>query len=127
MKTKLDEMFTTVKVETPITNDLVRNLLVCAVEGGSNYWCSKIRPLDKDDKRGYDEYMLDGFYAVESESHDDKPPKRKVSKAKMIKAFELMEKDYHRHMVDALDESRMDADTGDVYLQLCCFGDVIYG
>lgn len=129
MKNKPEDVFAMAKVEFEITKKTIADLFCCAIEGGSNYWCEQVRPLDKDDKRGFMEYMLEGFYCWEQESHDDKPRKRKVTPNKIKEAIEMMEAKYQRHLKDALldDGVSMDADTGDVFLQLCCFGDVIYG
>ena len=125
MKQKSEENCFNVNMSVDV--EVIKNLFSCAIEGGSTYWCEKIRPLSTDDEREYEDYMLDGFYLWEEESSDDKSRKKKVTKSKIEKALQIMATKYPKHFKDALDESRVDADTGDVFLQLCAFGKIVYG
>lgn len=125
-------VFAKVEVKVSVGIETVRNLFTCAIEGGSSYWCEKIRPLNEDEKtsvmRDPTIYMTKGFYAWEEESSDDKPRKKKVIETDIVKALELMALRYpDTHFKNALDDSAMDAETGDVFLQLCLFGEVVYG
>ena len=129
MNNNNEENFGAVTLTMPVKKETVRELFTCAVEGGSNYWCEKIRPLDEADiKKPYYEYMLNGFYVWEEESSDDKPRKKKVTHAMILKGLQIMAEKYpDHHFAHAMDEGRMDADTGDVFLQLCVFGEIVYG
>lgn len=110
-----------------LTQIQISNLFVGAIEGGSNYWCAKIRPLNKDDKRSYDVYMLDGFIAwEEEESTHGQGLKRTVTKDDIDVAVKIMSEKYNRHFNDVLNEND-DAETADVFLQLCCFKTLVYG
>lgn len=125
----MKEKFASVRVEMEVSKETISNLFSCAIEGGSTYWCTKIRPLSKDDKRDAEKYMLDGFYIWEEEaSQDHGKTKHIVSKDRIIEAVKLMAEQYpNSHFKDALDDSVMDAATGDVFLQLCTFQEVVYG
>lgn len=102
-----------------IKRETIENLFISACEGGSNYWCKEIKP-----KGGGDAYaaMFAGFIAVDGESEK----KINVTPTKIKKAVQLMAAKEPRHFADVLGENE-DATTGDVFLQLCCFGKVIYG
>jgi hypothetical protein len=59
---------------------------------------------------------------------DEDGDKFTLNKAAIIRGKELMATDpqYSSHYADVLREND-DADTGDVFLQLCLFGEVVYG
>jgi hypothetical protein len=115
-----------IKTTVNVSDERVSDMFTNAVEGGSNYWCAKIRPITSIDKRSYDQYMLDGFIAWEEESSDDKGPQRVVTENDIKEALQIMADKYPRHFNDMINEND-DADTGDVLLQLCCFKTLVYG
>jgi hypothetical protein len=125
--------FAEVNVTVEVSLKVIEDLFCCAVEGGSEYWCKKIRPLNKEQGDKYEyahEYMAaHGFYAWDYDEDKDTLNKIRVSPKKIKEAIKLMAKNYPRHFKNAVfdDGVRMDASTGDVFLQLCCLGDVIYG
>ena len=47
-------------------------------------------------------------------------------RAALLKGLQLMAKDYPQQWADFMDDND-DANTGDVFVQLCCFGKTIYG
>lgn len=118
------------KVITPIevSIDMVQNLFECAVEGGSNYWCAKIRPLNEEDnKLPYDAYMLKGFKVTLDEPMDDSNKiTYEVTTENIKEALEIMAKEYP-HTWSCMLDDLTDAETGDVFLQLCAFKELIYG
>jgi hypothetical protein len=121
-------------VEREVTIDQVKDLFILACEGGSNYWAKSVSPLLDDWRKSrnvlednYD-YMLRGFIVEEIPVYWEKykEKKHKVTKTKIKNALRLMAKNYTNHFNDMLNENT-DAETGDIFMQLCVFGDVIYG
>jgi hypothetical protein len=125
-----------------MNRQLKLDLLVTALEGGSNYWY-----LIKDDGlkiianygKGLplaDRIML----AVDNEEHipihdnegydsydvNDDSLLGYITKENIAKAGRLMKSDYPEHHRNALDED-YDAETGDVWFQLVVLGDVTFG
>ena len=69
----------------------------------------------------YDEYEMD------SELNDgEEPTKHYLTLKDVRKGLRLMKKEYPHHYADLVEEND-DAITGDVWLQLAVFGEVIYG
>jgi hypothetical protein len=117
-----------VEVQIPLKH--VEDLLVCAFEGGSNYWYGQLEPVKETIKTGhpsekfYGNMMKHGFKLVDTTTdaqHEVKPEQFEV-------ALRLMHstKDVAHHFQDVLNENT-DATTGDVFLQLLVFGEVRYG
>lgn len=105
-----------------VDDQLIEDLLVCAFEGGSNYWVESIEvdPGTQCDfyKRAFETYLK--VIPI------DENQKYILNKLSLKKGLELMAKQYPKHFMDLVSEN-FDADTGDIFLQLCLFGDVIYG
>lgn len=69
----------------------------------------------------YDEYEMD------SELNDgEEPTKHYLTLKDVRKGLRLMKKEYPHHYADLVEEND-DTITGDVWLQLAVFGEVIYG
>lgn len=111
-------------------DQMMSDLLCSAFEGGSNYW-----------------YMIEKFEYPEGKTradfeypHLEVPFKggsikitadgeKKVytlNRKALDKGWLLMRDEYARHYADAMC-GNADATTGDVFLQLCLFGDVVFG
>jgi len=119
-----------------VTLEQISNLLCSAFEGGSNYWYiieKFIEPkelsfrTDKDQVFRHLDYPLNegGALIIGDMEDEDSEPKRLDLKA-IQKGLQVMAKKYPKHMADFLNDND-DADTGDVFLQCCIFGDAIYG
>lgn len=106
----------TIKIEKQMLVDL----FVMACEGGSNYWAKSVTPAAKSGD-AY-ESMLKGFVLVDGT--DGKSIK--VTPKMIAKAVKVFPKESPVQFEDVLNDT-CDATTGDVFLQLCCFGKVIYG
>jgi len=114
------------------------DLLCNAFEGGSNYWYminETVKPSIEAKPWG-DEYTpsyisvpfsTDGFLLIGDMEDEDAEPRRLDRKA-IAQGKRIMETDerYSRYFADVLNEND-DAETGDVFLQLCLFGEVVYG
>ena len=66
-------------------------------------------------------------YEMDSELNDDEEPtKHYLTMDNVQKGLELMRDEYPRHWADLVEEQD-DLITGDVWLQLAVFGEVVYG
>jgi hypothetical protein len=108
----------------------IQDLLVCAFEGGSNYWYDQLEPLKETIKTGhasdqfYGNMMKHGFKLMDKEGENEST--YKVTPDQFAAALKLMHDKYPSHFNDVKTENT-DASTGDIFLQLLVFGDVIYG
>jgi len=138
-----------VKSMSQKTEHMLRDLLVTALEGGSNYWYmleDKVLPpgvtledvrsggrLNPDKKdywnSAYIIPFLVGVALIIGEIEPDAFPKGKkfrLDLTSMRKGFRLMRQKYPKMFYEVLNES-YDANHADVWLQLCLFGEVIFG
>lgn len=136
------------KVTQDITAEKIRGLLCDAFEGGSNYWYmieEAVYPkgLSNADYgeggKGQDGESYwhwaqllptqeGGAVIISSKEGDEiNGSKRwKLDKHAIQRGLDVMREKYPRHFGDFLAEND-DADTGDVFLQCCLFGELIYG
>ena len=139
----------------PMNKDMMRGLLCCALEGGSNYWYHGLAPHTLPEGVSYADFQEGGQFADPDEYWHPleliaTTPKCKVSlKAddygdesdpawdtesecfvfglKELRAgLEVMRKKYPHHWKDHCDENS-DATTGDVFLQCALFGELVFG
>ena len=115
------------------------DLLCNAFEGGSNYWymiTEIVKPTVEAKPWGDDEYTpsyisvpfsTDGAVMI-GDMEDEDTESQRLDRAAIARGKRIMEQDerYSHHFADVLNEND-DADTGDVFLQLCLFGEVVYG
>jgi hypothetical protein len=119
-----------------ITPRRIADLMVSAIEGGSNYWCQHVF-LNSDAPKGYDGPWYDnpavyddpnfGIEVMDGETGE----RHQLRLHNIERAFMLMQAfgadNYKgRHWYDFLSEND-DATTADVFLQLATFGEVVYG
>ena len=123
----------TVKQSVPIAR--VGDLLCSAWEGGSTYWCrveSKHQPEvitfgTMDGKPYAHEIALnEGGSVTLRDIEDDKIIAKRLTLSAVVDGLQVMAEKYPKHFADFLSEND-DATTGDVFLQCCIFGEVIYG
>lgn len=111
-------------------------LLCSAFEGGSNYWYfieKIVYPEGKtaaDFRHSHIEVPLQGgSLEITAQEHDNKERadgRWTLDRKALEKGWQLMITDQPHHYADAVTENG-DAITGDVFLQLCLFGEVIFG
>jgi len=121
-----------------VTAEEVQDLLLCALEGGSNYWY-RIEGTDLPDGRSFREFCdgnVHGYHKVplepdcavlfsDKEDGGDAEIYRLDLDA-IHRGVQQMAGKYPRHFRDVLDDNA-DADTGDCFLQCALFGEMIYG
>jgi hypothetical protein len=117
----------TVTLTHEISESRIRDLFCNAIEGGSNYWCNSM------DRKGnisreqapyrQDVPFVEGGWL---DVRDDDGGKHRVDREAIVKGLKTLAEKYPKHFADFLSEND-DAETGDVFLQCICFGEVIYG
>lgn len=121
-----------IQVKIKIEGEMLSNLLVNALEGGSNYWYSNVEFVGRDqypDIR-YDEWFakcLDENIPFEIRITEDEWGKTHVLNLESVTTGTmLLVEEETRHYDDWIQEND-DATTADVWLQLCLFGKVVFG
>lgn len=107
------------------SEEIAKDLIITAFEGGSNYWYMIESETHGDDlgtlfKEGLE--ISNANLGIEA----DEFRSGFLTKETLLKGAKIMEAKYPRHFYDAINENG-DAATGDVYLQCALFGEVIYG
>ncbi len=130
-----------IKVQTTVmcSERDIADLLVTAFEGGSNYWIESIKSVRIDSTKDSIRTYVDGeqypWYAsfplnktgkVIIIAEDDTEAQRVLDRASIEKGLQLMAQKSPKHFADFIDKS-YDATTGDVFLQLALFREVVFG
>lgn len=135
---KKDKLKFVVDIKRDLTYKRLADVLVGAFEGGSNYWIETADAITPTSREFiYDEHVLWTRYehpfnpggGVEIIISEEDPPDNKVilNLATIKRGVELLSKSEHAHTLNEIVEESDDAGTSDCFLQLCLFGDVIYG
>jgi hypothetical protein len=124
-----------------ITDQRISDLLCTAFEGGSNYWyviekfnkpegAPELQPREGNDVvYKHLDYPLTEGYSLTIADKNDKTTTFKnatLNRESLAEGLQVMSDKYPKHFADFVAEND-DADTGDVFLQCCCFGEVIFG
>lgn len=129
-------------VEIVIPRKQIAYLLSAAVEGGIGYWCPRqefqyLEPeawepvMDEGEEKPerwhcYDYPLLPGG-AVTFFAEEDAPRRECVLNLETIATgLRVMADKYPWHFANFINDN-YDAETGDVFVQCCVFGDIIYG
>ncbi len=111
-------------------DEVMSNLLCSAFEGGSNYWYTIEKFEYPEGKKRADfkfPHLEVPFQGGSLKITADGEPKVYTLDRKALdKGWKLMITDQPHHYADAITGGG-DASTGDVFLQLCLFGKVIFG
>ena len=124
-----------ISVEIPWNR--IQDLLCCAFEGGSNSWYKitefgepanfEIRTDPGRIFRHMDYPVNDGGYLIIVCMNEDKPQTLyRLDRCTLEKGLHRFAKKYPKHFGDFVQEND-DAITGDVFLQTCLFGEIVYG
>lgn len=117
-----------------VTGQQISDLMITAIEGGSNYWCKSILLLGADkmpmERPWYsDPTTYDG--ALKIAVHEDEPSMVGsdgvfvVGPVEFAEGFRIMCDNYPGHWEDFITDNG-DATTADVWLQCVCFGEILY-
>jgi hypothetical protein len=139
-----DEKMPNVTID--ISRSRIASLLCCALEGGIGYWAQIKKyiepPKDADLFAGLDDswqgdvfrhihYPMceaGGGLVFQDATGEGFPNGKTVTLdyATILKGLEVMSKKEPKHFGDFLEENE-DATTGDVFVQCCVFGEVVFG
>jgi hypothetical protein len=126
-----------VKIEIEVSDEIVSNLLCSAFEGGSNYWLASTESCipegAKIDGDGHvyrhDVPLLEGGMLVvhiQEEIKHGLGTRYTLTRSDLVRGLGIMRDKAPKHFGDALAENG-DATTGDVFLQMCLFGEEVFG
>lgn len=148
---ELEAVVTTTEV---LSDQRLASLLCCGFEGGVGYWCTivdfetpeEVFPIldrgHKDPKTyPHNEFPLlpegtvicqvcidanvdENGYCVDDTG--ERLPMLKLDREAIARGLQVMADKYPHHMRDFLDEKE-DSETGDVFIQCCLLGEVVYG
>jgi hypothetical protein len=111
------------RISFDVDEKRVTSLFCSAIEGGSNYWVKSVSAMPGSKGEFLSDQMIEGFNLTDGETGEVHYVSRKdIENA--LKLFAALEP--KRHFAAWLSEND-DAETADVFLQLCVFGEVIYG
>jgi hypothetical protein len=132
-----------VTVEYAIEHKRVSYLLIAAFEGGANYWYRiegyeepSATPIwvQKDDLSQFKHawfalapgggIKLSDFYGQDGDERG--MTVKTLRTADLMRGLQIMARDYPQHFANFREEND-DGETGDVFLQLCMFGKLVYG
>ena len=128
------EEYIEVKAAVRIPNQKIQDLIVTAVEGGSNYWAKFVFP--KDYKQKCQNYSEIPFNNDNIEVYDIETDELLgyLNRASIKVGLQLMadRKDMKGKVVPsrhfkAIATDNDDAETADVFMQLCVTGEITYG
>lgn len=118
-------------VKTRISDQRIEDLLCCALEGGSNYWYQIVkyrypsRLVMDSIEYPHLELPIKGGSVIIKDLFDDFGEKI-LDREAIEKGLDLLQH-WYPHLFDEFIHENEDADTGDIFLQLCLYGEVIYG
>ena len=124
-----------IQVKIKIEGEMLSNLLVNALEGGSNYWYSNVKFDDSRDREPvsymrYDEWFakcLDESIPFEIHITEDEWGKTHVLDLGSVTTGTMLFVEEETRHYDDWVQGDDDATTADVWLQLCLFGKVVFG
>lgn len=124
-----------INVQVTITEEMIENIIVGALEGGSNYWYmlgEGIPPRDEErtplSVRISKKIIEDPNYRlpIHDAEDPDGEPIGYLTQEGMLNAFKIVSEKYPWHYQNVMTECG-DADTDDVFFQCAVLGDIIYG
>ena len=131
----------TVSVSVDIPTSTIRNLLVGAIEGGSNYWATfRLDPnftksVTESDKASYVEQEGGEYYAhydIENSNYclrvsdAEGGSTYNVTFDSFVNGLGVMANRYPHHFKDVIAENH-DAETSDIFIQCAVFGEIVFG
>lgn len=116
-----------------IPDERIQDLLCCALEGGSNYWylitAFNYPKGQTKESLGIEFQHLELPFrggSITVADAEDPSVVRILDREAIARGLTAMEEKRPREWADFIGENE-DAETGDVFLQLCLFGEVVYG
>ena len=121
-------MVITIKKEIP--NDQIVDMLITAIEGGSNYWCivptyDPLKWAEKIKKRLLWVSVYDRETAMQKAGPDEDDLLGAINVHSIRKGIRLMMEDYPEAF-DRWMTGQYDAEDADIFLQLVTMGEVVF-
>jgi hypothetical protein len=117
-----------VEIKIKISDERISGLLCCGFEGGVGYWCQIAGYEGREDETyPHTTLPLKPNAAVLCEEwEEEEPTLLRLDRAAVERGLKIMSEKYPRHFMNFVCENE-DAETGDVFIQCCLLGDVVYG
>ena len=125
-----------INVEVTITAEMIEEIIVGALEGGSNYWYllgDEIPPKDGKgtplSERICNEVLNSPEYKLPIYDFDEPLAEEVIgylTQEGMLNAFRIVSEKYPWHYTNMVSECA-DAETYDVFFQCAVLGDIVYG
>jgi len=116
-----------VSTKTKVSRETISDLLSTAFDGGSNYWVGAVSVVSKavgcDSPYASDHGANGGILRIYD---NEAETTYLLSDVEIQRGLNRMAEDHLSHWLDLMNDN-MDADTADVFLQCCVFGEVVYG
>ncbi len=112
-----------------ITWRKITDQIVAGIEGGISYWAKSFKPdgeIDTEISPWYDdEKIWSGDFRIKVDIDDEDDPAF-LTPESIRKGLEYLAAN-HLWRIDQIVKESGDAETGDVFIQACLFGDIVYG
>lgn len=119
-----------------IHEDIISNVLCSALEYGSNYWLEKVEVINFDSslvtfETSFKEYPIYLVALTDREeaglqiTNQEKDKTEFINRQRIIKTLEIMAIGYSVNFGNIMSDNS-DAADADVFLQVACFGEVLY-
>jgi hypothetical protein len=113
-----------------ITWEKITDQIVSALEGGSNYWLQCFEPQSGRERATEspwysDQKVWSGDFLINCQAWED-DENYPLSPQKISEGLSWLAAN-HPHRIAEIVTETGDAETGDVFLQACLFGDIVYG
>ena len=120
------------KAETDVCSEKIADQIITALEGGSGYWLGSFKlyrsEIEPSEKPWYaDRKLYEGDFEIICQPSEPGDFEDKHFSPQSIRdGLKVLAEKHHTVLADILMEEG-DADTADVFLQCCLFGEVVYG
>jgi len=116
----------TITTTVIVTTERVADLLCCALEGGSTYWCEAFRPASYPEGAEYGHEAVAQGVPFKVKPDDEAWLEIDNSPERITATLQRLATELPRHWEDFAQENE-DAITGDLFFQLLVFGEIVYG
>lgn len=117
-----------IKCVIQISQEMITNLFITAFEGGCNYWVHEVKLYDYHATQvDYDEHtnFSDDIKVIHFNYDEESFSSKNLYMYSIQPGLETMAKKCPEHFADII-EDNIDAETADVFIQCCLFGEIVY-
>lgn len=127
------EPFVIVTMQVPLPRERVQDVLVTAFEQACNYWYRDLEAVVPERQVKLKGDDLDSYWHVREPLTDEGVRFADVdggvhvlNRAKLLEGIRKLAETHPARLAEIINEDD-DAETADVFLQVCVFGEVVYG